>query len=150
MYIYLTYEIYIHSPGAVIVSGIISVEVFEMFHAGAILSAVKYPFLTKRLENRNYTRYIHLAAILLAALLSSTLVILQNTVGGGYNVDSSLAYCKPSDDFALFTVILPMNAVSGVVVTLLVLTFWDLIKAAYRRYVKSQVGSMMLIFLVEL
>lgn len=127
------------SPGAVVVSSIICIEVFEAFHAGAILSAVKYPFLTKRLKRKKYTRYIHLTAVLLAVLLSCTLVTLQSTVGGGYRVDASLKHCEPSDMFAFFTVIVPLNAISGVVVTLLVLTFWELIKAAYRRYVKSQV-----------
>ncbi len=121
------------------VTAIISVEVFEVFHAGAILSAVKFPFLTKRLERNKYTRYIHLTAVLLAVMLSCILVVLQSALGGGYKVDSSLTYCKPSNNLAFFTVILPMNVLSGIVVTLLALTFWELIKAAYRRYMKSQV-----------
>ena len=102
-----------------------------LFLASNIFWKVWFPNSARRFKNQGYTKYLHIATIVVA-LIASAIPVAVTLGTGGYVISSFpafLNYCYPRNPDAFFySFILPFCFISPIGSTFNLLTLWKVLK----------------------
>ncbi len=121
--------------GALVYFSLACASLFWLMHVTTIFMAIKFPFKMRDFEAKGYTKYAHITATIAAPIIAAILLAIQYAIGHGYSTHFLPIGCGISDlETVYFTFSLIMTVTLCTAGSFLIVTLWELMKAACFHY----------------